>query len=54
MGMNFQITLSLIPIFIFAVMCALVRRTATLEPAAVRRRQRVADEKTPLPHRQGK
>ena len=51
MGMNFQITLPLIPIFIFVVMCILVRRTATLQPAAVRSRQHVAKETKPFPHR---
>jgi hypothetical protein len=53
MGMNSQITMLLIPIYIFVLMCALVRRTPALKPAALRCRQRVANEKAPLLHRQG-
>jgi hypothetical protein len=51
MGMNFQITMPLILIFIFVVMCTLVGRTAALKPAAVRSRQHVAKETKPFPHR---
>ena len=51
MGMNFQITMPLILIFIFVVMCTLVGRTAALKPAAVRCRQHVAKETKPFPHR---
>jgi len=54
MGMNIQITMLLIPIFIYVAVCALVRRTPALKPAAMRCRQRVANEGTPFPHRQGR
>ena len=53
MGMNSQITMLLIPIYIFVFMCALVRRAPALKPAALRCRQPVAKEETPFPHRQG-